>query len=317
MIHFRLVSPPAVAGDVLARLEAIPSVCAVAHLRGVARRPNGDLILCDVAREDASVVVEELRGLGLDRDGVITLTEIHTAISESARRAERAAAGAIADAVVWEEVEERTSESAELSGSFLAFMALAVMIASAGILTDSLLLIIGAMIVGPDYGPLAGICVAAAERRPELARRSFVALVAGFAVAIPFAIVLTAVLRAAGKTPDELGALTQPATLFISRPNVYSVIVAVLAGVAGTLALTTAKSGALIGVLVSVTTIPAAANVGVATAYGDWSEARGALAQLGVNIVAIVAAGTVTLIVQRELYARRRGRIRARLGEPR
>ena len=44
------------------------------------------------------------------------------------------------------------------------------------------------------------------------------------------------------------------------------------------LSLTSAKSGALIGVLISVTTIPAAANIGVAAAFGDWPEWRGAMA---------------------------------------
>ena len=38
----------------------------------------------------------------------------------------------------------------------------------------------------------------------------------------------------------------------------------------GVLSLTTAKSGALVGVLISVTTIPAAANIGVAAAYAEW-----------------------------------------------
>ena len=49
---------------------------------------------------------------------------------------------------------------------------------------------------------------------------------------------------------------------------------------AGVLSLTSAKSGALIGVLISVTTIPAAANIGVAAAYGDGEEWRGAMVQL-------------------------------------
>ena len=53
-------------------------------------------------------------------------------------------------------------------------------------------------------------------------------------------------------------------------------LVALLAGAAGALSLSTAKSGALVGVLISVTTIPAAANVGVASAYGDWDEVGGA-----------------------------------------
>ena len=79
----------------------------------------------------------------------------------------------------------------------------------------------------------------------------------------------------AGRLPG-LRSARHAETLFISDPNRYSVIVALLAGVAGMVSLTTAKSGALIGVLVSVTTIPAAANVAVAAAYGDWGECAGA-----------------------------------------
>ena len=64
----------------------------------------------------------------------------------------------------------------------------------------------------------------------------------------------------------------------------------------------------MIGVLISVTTIPAAANIGVAFALADWSEWRGAMAQLAVNLVAIVMAGVVTLSIQRRLFERRRRR---------
>ncbi len=74
------------------------------------------------------------------------------------------------------------------------------------------------------------------------------------------------------------------------------------------LSLSTAKSGALIGVLISVTTIPAAANIGVAAAYGDWHAWRGSIAQLAINLASIMAAGMATLYVQRLLYRRRRVR---------
>ena len=212
--------------------------------------------------------------------------------------------GSPADAVGWEEVESRTSESAELSGSFVAFMVLATMIAAIGILTDSVILIIGAMIVGPEFGPLAGVCVALVHRRLALARRSLVALAVGFPVAIAASYLGTVLVRAAGRGPDELA--EHPATLFISSPDLFSVIVALLAGIAGVLSLSTAKSGALIGVLVSVTTIPAAANVGVAAAYRDWNELGGAAFQLGINLIAIVLAGIATLGLQRALFVRRK-----------
>ena len=231
--------------------------------------------------------------------GSIVTIEIAAAVSKRARAAERAAAGSPADAVVWEEVEARTSESAVLSGSFLAFMVLAMMIAAVGIVTDSIILIIGAMVVGPEFGPLAGLCVALVQRRPELARRSLTAVLVGFPSAILATTAATYLLKELGVLPETIGEHAE--TLFISNPNRYSIVVAVLAGVAGMISLTTAKAGALIGVLIAVTTIPAAGNVAVAAVYGDWHECGGALLQLTVNLVSIVLAA---LAAQRVLYTR-------------
>jgi uncharacterized hydrophobic protein (TIGR00271 family) len=283
-----------------------PSALNVVRLVNVAERPDGDLILCDVAREDASVIVAELRELGLERDGSIVLEPISSLVSHAARRAEEAAVGSPANAVVWETVEAQTSESAELSFSFLAFMVLATMIAALGILQDSQILIIGAMVVGPEFGPLAGLCVALVQRQRGLARRSLGALALGFPVAIAAGLALALVLRAVDSAPDRLTEVSRPATLFISHPDEYTVLVALLAGAAGALSLTTAKSGALVGVLISVTTIPAAANVGVASAYADWNEVRGAASQLALNLACIVVAVVATLSLQRWLYRRRR-----------
>ena len=125
------------------------------------------MILCDVAREDASVIVSDLRELDVDTEGSIAIEHIDSAISAVAAAAEQAAAGQPGDAVVWEEVESRTSENIELNGVFLAFMALACLIASVGIFLDSPILIVGAMIVGPEFGPIAGLCVAARPAPPR------------------------------------------------------------------------------------------------------------------------------------------------------
>ncbi len=208
--------------------------------------------------------------------------------------------------MIWEEVESRTSENVELSASFLAFMVLAMLIAMVGIITDQLILIIGAMIVGPEFGPIAGLCVAAVERRRDLFRRSFRALVVGFPVGITVTFLATLLLNAVGLIPSDFSQTHHPFTQFISSPNEWSFIVAYLAGTAGVLSLTSAKSGALIGVLISVTTIPAAANIGVAAALGAWHEWLGAIEQLALNLSAILLAGIGTLFIQRRIYMRRR-----------
>ena len=275
MIHLRVVAPQELAYATHRALLEHPSAVNIVRIRDVAERPGGDLFLCDVAREDASVVIAELRELGLDRVGSIALEPMSALVSDAARLAEEAAVGSPADAVVWETVEQQTSESAELSMSYLAFMVIATMIAALGIIQDSQILIIGAMVVGPEFGPLAGLSVALIQRQGALARRSLRALVIGFPTAIAGAFLLTLVLRALDSAPESLRELSRPFTLFISHPDEYAVLVALLAGTAGALSLSTAKSGALVGVLISVTTIPAAANVGVAAAYGDWTEVRG------------------------------------------
>src|SRR6476646_497782 len=294
MVHLRIVVPSDLAPKVLDLLDATPSVCNLIHLPGTARRPPGDVILCDIAREDASIVIDDLKELGVPRRGSISLEQIDSQISDAAKAAEHAARGLPSDAVVWEEVEARTSETTELGGNFLAFMVLACLIGSIGIFTGSPILIIGAMVVGPEFGPLAGLCVAIVERRRAVAVRSLTALAVGFPIGITAAMLFTLASRAAGLIGDDYGAIQHPLTQFISDPEEFSFIVACFAGAAGMLSLTSAKSGALIGVLISVTTIPAAANIGVAAALGNWDDWRGAILQLTVNLVAIVLAGVTT-----------------------
>jgi uncharacterized hydrophobic protein (TIGR00271 family) len=306
VLHLRIVVPSYQAEHTLHLLEGTPSVSNLVYLERAARKPEGDLILCDVAREDASVVISDLRELEIDREGSIAIEEIDSEISEASKRAEEAAVGAPSDAVVWEEVESRTSENIELSFNFLAFMVLACLIASVGIMLDSPITIIGAMVVGPEFGPIAGLCVALVQRRKDVAKRSLAALAAGFPAGIAAALLFTLIVRATGLTPDDFSAEVHPLTEFISHPDAFSFIVAYFAGTAGVLSLTSTKSGALIGVLISVTTIPSAANIGVAAAFGDWDEWSGATAQLGVNLAAIFLAGILTLFVQRKIYQRRR-----------
>ena len=306
MVHLRIIAPTYDCENVLDLLEETPSVTNVVFLPGAARKPEGNLILCDVAREDASVIIGDLKELNIHRDGSISIEEIDSQISDGAERAERAAAGAPSDAVVWEEVESRTSENTELSASFIAFMVLAMLIASAGIILDETILVIGAMIVGPEFGPLAGLCVAVTQRRRDVAKRSLLALAAGFPAGILAAFLFSLIVKGTGLGPESFTLQNHPFTQFISQPDAFSFIVACFAGVAGVLSLTSTKSGALIGVLISVTTIPAAANIGLAAAYGDWDVCLGAAEQLALNLSAIILAGVATLYLQRLLYVRRR-----------
>jgi uncharacterized hydrophobic protein (TIGR00271 family) len=86
---------------------------------------------------------------------------------------------------------------------------------------------------------------------------------------------------------------------FIYEVGPFSLIVALLAGAAGMLALTSAKSASLVGVFISVTTVPAAAFASVALVEGRYVQAMQSGLQLAVNLVGIVVAAAVVLMLAR------------------
>ena len=305
MLHLSVTVPADRAAEIVAHFDVTPGVAHLAHLVGASRRPPGDLVQCDVAREGADDLVEWLQAEGIDRDGAITITQLDTVVSKAAERAEDEAPGYGTDALIWDEVEATVREQALLTPSLLVVMAVAAMLAGVGILLDSPILIVGAMVVGPEYGPVAALSVAVVQRRWSHAGHALGTLAAAVAAGSVATFVLMLALRAAGIDPDGYILSERQLTAFISRPDALAAVVAVLAGVAGMLALTQNRSGTLVGVLVSVTTIPAVANIGVAAAYGEEAEMAGAAFQLSVNIVGLVLAGAATLALQDRLTARR------------
>lgn len=303
-MHLRLISPPDLTDRVVQQLEDDPGTANLVLHRGAAVSPAGDVVICDVVRESASELVEKLEKSGLAQRGAIALDEVAVTLSAAAERAELLVPGDGSESVIWEQLEQRSGEETHLSPTFLVFISVAAMIAALGILLDQPILIVGAMVVGPEFGPLAALCVGIIRGRPRVIGRAVLTLVIGFAVAFVVTVAFSWALAAFGLAGREQLLAARPLTSFIWRPDAISWIVATLAGVAGMLSLSTAKSGALVGVLISVTTIPAVANAGLALAYGAFDQATGAAIQLGINLTAIVVGGSVTLGVQRLLAAR-------------
>ena len=305
MLHLRLVVPDHVQPAVLSALQGHPSVCHVMATGQRVSRPDGVLVTCEIPPESANGLLAALRELGLADHGAITMIRLDSVMSRHAAEAAILAPGASEEAVIWDEVEARLGVEAHRTMTYLAMMVIATLLAAVAVLTDSLVLVVGAMVVGPEFGPLAALTLALAKHRWGLARAATTTLVVGFALGMAAAAVLTAVLRAGDWIPGVYLREGDHLTQFISHPDGFSVLVALLAGAAGMLSLVQGRSGALVGVLISVTTIPAAANTAVAAALGRGTEAAGALAQLGVNLGCMLAIGLVTLRVV-DLIGRRR-----------
>jgi uncharacterized hydrophobic protein (TIGR00271 family) len=280
-----------------------PYTMNVTRLRGVSIDPAGDVVSCDVPRETASDLLERLEQIGATQ-GVnsVTVTSGLTHLGARADSMEAQARGAASDALVWKVVEDTLDEEIHISITFIAFMILATLLAVIGVATNSAILVVGAMVVGPEFGPIANFCVSVLNRQILQGIRAWLTVTVGFAIAGIAAFAFTVVVRAAGIFPEQI----QPDGLVeaVASPNWLTLIVAMLAGSAGMLALTSARSATLIGVLISVTTIPAMGDAAVLLAYGDIANSLSALLTLGINLTGMSAAGVATLAMQRSLMRR-------------
>jgi len=307
VLHLRLVVPSRVSDTVRDLLCDDPRVTNVVVLPGAAHKPDGDAVLCDVAREAASDVLGRLRGLGLDEDGGVSIQTVEASTSRGALEAERAAPGSPDDGVVWDVVEARAVDSARGSWSYYTFLWLATAIAAVAVITDSAILVVGAMVVGPEFAVVAAIATGLALRRWELAARAAWLLLRSFTVAVLTTTALALLARLAGWITAASITGHRPLTDFIYSPNRWSVVVALLAGAAGVLSLTAGKTNSLVGVFISVTTVPAAGNLALALALWVPHEIAGSLLQLGINITGMVVSGLLVLLVQRRLWPVRTG----------
>lgn len=225
----------------------------------------------DVLHGAANEVIGRLRDLGLDQRGSIVLENVDTSISALADRATARRGRFQEFTPAWAEVEARINMEGTFPPSWFVLLVIAGLISAVGILTNSQILIVGAMVVGPEYGAILSLAFGVTLRDWARARRSAAALAVGFTLAVAGALLLALIIRGVRLDPRAYALGVRPVSNLIDTPNWFSVIVALLAGVVGVVSLTEARSATLIGVFISVTTIPAAS-----TPACRWPSATGA-----------------------------------------
>jgi uncharacterized hydrophobic protein (TIGR00271 family) len=288
MLHLRVYGPSDSLTQVGEGLDDRGTARNVALAQAV--RAGHVLLTAEVHPGSADAVLEFLARSGVREEDIalVRLDEINPVASDHE-----------ATSLIWADVLGQARANARPVARYLVFMAVAGVIAAFGVIEANGILIVGAMAVSPDLLPITAACVGVASRRWRLVRRALVTLAVGMSATCLTAAMLTLLL-------DILDVLSSgfeldKSTLSgLTTVNEATIGVALAAGVAGMLALETRASSA-VGVAISITTIPAAAYLGVAAGVGEAGTSLGSLAVLGVNVALLVVAGTSTLMVQRRL----------------
>jgi uncharacterized hydrophobic protein (TIGR00271 family) len=313
VLHIRVVSPHAATPRLVSRLAADPGVLNLVVLTGAAvpRVPNtepgssaGDAVEFDVTSASANAVLAQLRQLGTGPARPVIAEMIDAALVDGPHRPSWRPVFHGDRAPVWDVVHARIADEANYTPSFFALLIFAGLIGACGILTNSQILVVGAMVVGPEYSAIISVALGIERRDWPTVGRGLLVLLVGFAAAIAVTLAFALCIRAAGHTPKLYLRGVRPVSDLINSPNLFSVVVAVVAALVGVVSLTLARASTLIGVFISVTTIPAAADIAVSIAYGGWREARGSTLQLLLNVGLLIIVGALGLRGQRLVWRR-------------
>ena len=259
-----------------------------------ATRPRHSVVSAAVRPRVVDTTLEELRGLGVP-DGDITLARVEVVGSLVTRTAEAS--------FVWTDVIGTARQDARPVPRGLVFMFAAGVIGSYGVIDDNSILIVGAMAISPDLLPITAIAVGIVARRLGLAARALVTLAVGLGVAALAAALFAFVQDQLDLIPSDFNIEVTGVLGSLTTVNDETIAVAFVAGIAGMLALET-RASAGVGVAISVTTIPAAAYLGVAAGLQELDKALGALGVLGANVSMMVVGAVGTLVLQSLLRRR-------------
>ncbi|MDX1682742.1 MAG: TIGR00341 family protein [Phycisphaeraceae bacterium] len=193
------------------------------------------------------------------------------------------------DRISREELYAEVAASSGVTRVWLAMTALSAIVAAVGLMRDSTPTVIGAMVIAPLLGPNVGLAMAATLGDLKLGRRALIANLTGVSMVLLMAILVGMMFE-----PD-----TQMGTIHSRTVVTYAdVLVGLAAGAAGTIAVTSGVSTALVGVMVAVALLPPTVVCGLMVGDGNWPAAGGAALLLGVNIACVNLAGVATFLIR-------------------
>ncbi len=193
------------------------------------------------------------------------------------------------------EIVGEVAESARMSPTFLVFMASSGVLSSVALLTNSIPVLLGAMVIAPVMAPLQLVAFGLVGGQWRMALRGFYTVTVGLTLAVLCTFLTAWFLVKAG----VIGDLRSDSFLALLdervRPGIFNVIVALAAGISGTLAMAQKKIDTLVGVVSAVALVPAAGAGALSLMAGDLPKALGGFSLFAINFLLIIGIAIITL----------------------
>ncbi len=187
-----------------------------------------------------------------------------------------------------EELYNEIRKGAQVDFNFLLLVTLSAIVCGIGLINSNVAVIIGAMVIAPLLGPNLALAFGAALGDKTLIADSIKSNITGLGMTLIMASLTGLLINA-----PVLGTELMDRTIV----GYDSIALALAAGAAAVLSMTTGLSSTLVGVMVAVALMPPAVTLGLMLGMGEWNHAYGAGLLLTANIVCIsIAAQAIFLL---------------------
>lgn len=301
MYKLTAICPTDISDDVISVLREEPDARSVFRMTTTVDDDKKDVVTAYVQRGATDLVIEHLRKLRQWDAGELSFIELDMAVRRDLGKLDAGEEDddGEEDTLGWEMILDLAHAEARLTWWYLTFMGVAGLIAAVGLIQDLPLLLVGAMSLSPDLAPTNAIAVALTAGALREFFKSLRTLILGLAVATTAALLLTLFLKAIGAIETASFSVEARLVAYVTVVEGYTLIVALAAGVAAMVAFVTNKAQSAVGVAISITTIPAAAYIGVALADRSLGLGGSAVGVLFINISCLIIAQIITLVIIR------------------
>lgn len=265
------------------------------YIRTDERGSQGELIEFPVPTQAVDRILEFLREeIGIPEEYIV-ISSIETARTPGIDDLEeRFVNGDEADdSISRDEIRTRALNLTPSWVTYYTMTVLSAVVATAGLLLDSPAIVVGSMVIAPQVSAALTGTVGLVINDRKMIGTGISSLLLGLGVAVVSSFVVAWVVRTTGIVPSivDIGAISQVQQR--ASPGVLGLVVGIAAGAAGAFGLATAIPVSLVGVMIAVALIPAAAAVGIGLAWGSASIALGAVVLVVVNAMSILLSGLV------------------------
>jgi hypothetical protein len=283
----------------LAELQELEALVGLNVQRGASLKPEGDVITAVVSNRSLHDLAQRLDRLqvGSTSTSSYETSDLKSVISPSTA----AQMGKETSDLTWEEMESVLGKEANMTGNAIMVMAIAGVLATVGIATNAVHLVIGAMAIAPGFAPIQRIPVGIVARGGAW-RRGLSHTVIAYATLIAGAAAAAIVLRGMGTDPLGGGSgYVDPGSLtsYWTTITPASVLASLVAATAGAILIASDRSVLTAGVMIALALIPTAALIGIGLVADAPSVLRDAALRWAIEVAIVFVMGLLVLLWKR------------------